>query len=264
MRRALKHLVNRVRDKAIRTFQSHRGVSRTVNGVRFRVDPAGRQTFTAAYDVGATDFLRSLLREGMEAWNVGANVGVYTLQLATWVGPSGRVVAFEPNPAARSILARNIALNSLQPRVELVASAVGGAPGAVDFFVSGADGMGRAGKPNPLLAETDRITVPVTTLDAFAAARGRKPDVVVMDIEGWEVAALHGARSLLPEIPFVVELHSNAWEWSGHTRAELEAILAEYALDVIPLSGQSDILGDYGQVALQPRATPPGRVPHRS
>ena len=115
---------------------------------------------------GATDYLRGELREGMEAWNVGANVGVYTLQLAHWVGATGRVVAFEPNPEARAVLARNVAL-------QLAAAArrdrrVGGRVkrrGSVDFFTSGADGMGRAGRANPLLAETSRIQVPVTALD---------------------------------------------------------------------------------------------------
>ena len=161
----------------------------------------------------------------MEAWNVGANIGVYALQLAHLVGAAGRVVAFEPNPAAREVLVRNIARNSLQSRVEVVPSAVGSAPGTVDFYTSGADGMGRAGRPNPRLSATDRIEVPVTTLDAFASARGRLPDLVVMDIEGWEIAALEGARSHLGRTRFIVELHPDAWQWSGHTRADLEGLL---------------------------------------
>ena len=146
------------------------------------------------------------------------------------VGAAGRVVAFEPNPEARAVLTRNIALNSLQSRVEVVPRRWGGA-GHGRLLHSGADGMGRAGRPNPRLSATDRIEVPVTTLDAVRAARGRMPDLVVMDIEGWEIAALEGARSLLGRTRFIVELHPDAWQWSGHTRADLERLLDSAGLE---------------------------------
>ena len=94
--------------------------------------------------------------------------------------------------------------------------------------------------------------MPVTTLDVFAAGRGRLPDLVMMDIEGWEIAALQGAGSLLGKARFVVELHPGAWQWSGHTRAGFESLLAVHHLTARPLSGQSDPLGELGQVALEP------------
>ena len=245
--------LQRWREPAVRALLSRRGARRTVNGVALRVDPAARHTFTPTYDAGAAEYLRQHLGAGMEAWNVGANVGVYTLQLAARVGPAGRVVAFEPNPAARAVLTRNVALNACQDRVEIVPSAVGAEPGSVDFFTSGADGMGRAGRPNPQLPRTVRIHVPVTTLDTFAAACGRRPDLVVMDIEGWEIAALQGARSLLPFTRFIVELHPDAWQWSGHTRADLETLIAAAGLTVTAVSGQADPLGEHGQVVLSAR-----------
>jgi FkbM family methyltransferase len=243
----------RAREPLLRALLARRGAARTVNGIPLRVDPVGRHVFTSTYDEGAAACLRAQLREGMEAWNVGANIGVYVLQLAHHVGASGRVIAFEPNPAARAVLMRNLTRNSLQPRVEVVASAVGAAPGTVDFYTAGADGMGRAGRPNPQLPATDRIEVPVTTLDAFAAARGRRPDLIVMDIEGWEIAALEGARSHLGRAAFIVELHPDAWQWSGHTRGDLEGLLTSAGLVARPLSGQRDPLGEHGQVVLERR-----------
>ena len=245
--------LRRWRERGLRAWLSRRGAHRTVNGVVLRVDPSSRHTFTPVYDAGATGYLRSHVREGMEVWNVGANVGVYALQFAHWVGGTGRVVAFEPNPAARALLIRNVTLNRLDGRVEIVSSAVGVEEGTVDFFTSGADGMGRAGRPNPLLAHPDRMQVPVTTLDAVAALRARKPDVVMMDIEGWEIAALQGAASLLGSSRFVVELHPDAWRWSNHTREDLDAVLRGAQLEAIPLSGQSDPYCEHGQVALVPR-----------
>jgi FkbM family methyltransferase len=242
-----------LRQAVLRIVTLGRGVPRVVNGIPLRVDIAGRHTFTPVYDAGATAYLRERIREGDEVWNVGANVGVYALQLAHWVGAAGKVVAFEPNPAARAVLARNVRFNRLDRRVEIVAAAVGAVPDTVEFFISGTDGMGRAGLPNPRLRHPRRITVPVTTLDDEARERRARPAMVVMDIEGWEIAALQGGRALLATTPFVMELHPNAWQWSGHTRADLEAIIAGEQLTVVPLSGQAHPLDDYGQVVLAPR-----------
>ena len=241
----------RVREPLVRALLARRGAARTVNGIPMRVDPVGRQAFTETYDSGAAAYLRGALGPGMEVWNVGANVGVYTLQLAHHVGAAGRVVAFEPNPASRAVLSRNIARNSLQARVEIVPAAVGAAAGTIEFFATGIDGRSRPGAPNPEMAQSHRIQVPVVTLDAFAAGRGRLPALVMMDIEGWEVAALQGARALLGTSRFVVELHPNAWAWSGHSRADLEALLAAAQLSARPVSGQRDPLGEHGQVVLE-------------
>ena len=122
MFRPLGALIESAREAAVRLVLSRRGAARTVNGIALRVDPVGRHTFTPIYDAGATAYLRQHLAEGMQAWTVGANVGVYTLQLAHWVGSTGHVVAFEPNPAARAVLTRNVALNGLPGRVEIVPS----------------------------------------------------------------------------------------------------------------------------------------------
>jgi FkbM family methyltransferase len=246
-----------LRQAVLRVVTLGRGVPRVVNGLPLRVDIVGRHTFTPVYDAGATAYLRDRVREGDEVWNVGANVGVYALQLAHWVGPAGKVVAFEPNPIARAVLARNGRFNGLERRIEIVAAAVGAAPDTVEFFISGTDGMGRAGLPNPRLRDPRRITVPVIALDALARERRTTPAFVVMDIEGWEIAALQGARMLLATTPFVMELHPNAWQWSGHRRADLEAIISGERLTLVPLSGQADPLEDYGQVVLEPPGAGP-------
>jgi hypothetical protein len=51
----------------------------------------------------------------------------------------------------------------------------------------------------------------------------------------------------------IVELHPNAWAWSGHTRDQLEAMMLALHLEAIPLSGQTDPLAQLGQVWLRRR-----------
>jgi hypothetical protein len=96
----------------------------------------------------------------------------------------------------------------------------------------------------------------VVTLDEVARDRGGLPDAVIMDIEGFEVAALRAAGALLggsgESRPWwIVELHPNAWAWSGHTRQQLESLVQDARMRVVPLSGQTDPLGEYGQVLLE-------------
>lgn len=241
------------RENLVRLLTRRAGVSRTVNGVPLRVASPVRGLFTADYDRPLADFLRGHIEPGSEVWNVGANVGIWVLQIATWVGPDGKVVAFEPNATTAEVLRENVRLNGLQARVEIVESAVGEEVGHVEFFAAGTDGMSRAGQPNPLLPDATARRVPVTTLDAFAASRPRLPSWILMDVEGGEISALRGARHVLEESRIAVELHPSAWPWSGQSRADLEQLLDAYALDAVPLTDQKDVLGDYGHVHLRPK-----------
>jgi FkbM family methyltransferase len=202
------------------------------------------------YDEPAARWLAARIAPGDSCLNAGANTGVYVIQLAHWSGPAGRVVAFEPNPAARRILSRHVRMNQLDARVEIVAAAVSDRAGASTFFASeDGDGMSRLAVPNDALAGTIPLTVSTTTLDEFCAVA---PKWVVIDVEGFEIRVLRGARRLLEQCAgFVVELHPGAWEAAGTTRRDLEMLVDELSLSVTPLSGQSDPFSTYGMIAIQ-------------
>src|SRR5262245_3941932 len=65
------------------------------------------------YSEGEIDLFRQLLRPGDVAVDVGANIGALTIGMARLVGPSGAVLAFEPQRVIFDILAQNIRLNGL-------------------------------------------------------------------------------------------------------------------------------------------------------
>ena len=91
-------------------------------------------------------------------------------------------------------------------------------------------------------------------MDAFCAARRVKPDWIVMDIEGFEVAALRGARETIRaragRLGLVVEMHPHLWGLSGSSRRELEDLLDDLGLEARGIAGQRDPLGEPGVVAL--------------
>jgi FkbM family methyltransferase len=240
---------------------ARRGIAWTINGVEVRIDPRYRWQMAADYDRPVAEYLSQRIRPGDLCLDVGANVGVYVLQFAAWCAPGGKVIAFEPNPAAREVLLRHVWLNGLEQRVEIVPDAVGREAGAATFFAAAADGMSRLGSPNPRLgaAPVSREAVRVTTLDEFCGSRALEPDCILIDIEGSEIAALAGARELLRRradaLCVIVEMHPASWADAGTSLGEAEAVLQKLGLRVVPLTGQSDPLREYGIVALEPAAS---------
>ena len=124
--------------------------------------------------------------------DLGAYKGESAVWLARQVGPSGLVLAFEPNPAARAFLARNVAraANVGIGQIQILAVAVGKSPRRANF-ISTAESCSR-------LDAGGDTTVDVTTLDDVVSERRLTTvDFIKMDIEGGEVDALKGARQTI-------------------------------------------------------------------
>jgi FkbM family methyltransferase len=159
--------------------------------------------------------LGALLGPELTFYDIGANVGYYTLIGARLVGPTGRVIAFEPAPRHLAKLLHNVALNYLG-NVSVRSEALGDADGMGSFAISSIPGHHR------LAAQTtasDRIVgyveVSVRRLDGLIEAEKLPlPDFIKMDIEGAEVKALIGAGETLRRSrpALVIELHDTARE----------------------------------------------------
>ncbi|MBA2303328.1 MAG: FkbM family methyltransferase [Acidobacteria bacterium] len=238
--------------------QGH-GIPWTINGTAFRINPDQRHRMGEHYDADVAAYLRTHIRPGSTCFDVGANVGVYALQFARWTGPGGRVVAFEPNPVAAATLRDHIRMNELAASVEVVQAALAERSGLRTLHMADADGMSRLGTPNPeIAARTSPVDVAVTTLDDYCGATCSTPDWLLIDVEGFELAVLSGARRTIARhrarLHVIVEMHPDAWNVAGWTRQAAEALLEELELSAAPLSGQTDPLGTYGHVLLRPRS----------
>jgi FkbM family methyltransferase len=170
------------------------------------------------YEKRSAELVASKIRLGMLAFDVGANVGYYTLLLSRGVGPQGRVIAFEPNPINVAHLKEHLHLNKIG-NVEIVEAAVSDREGPA--FLSGDGSMGK-------LSQTG-APIKTVKLDTYP-----RPDFIKMDIEGEETAALRGSARILAERHAVwfIATHGSA------VRTEISALLSNqnYTLDWVTRS----------------------------
>lgn len=143
-----------------------------------------------SYEFEKQRLLARMLAPGQVMFDLGANVGFYTLLAARRVGPGGRVVAFEPLEGNVAYLRRHLRRNAVA-NVEVIQAAVADRPGTARFAPHRSNAMGR-------LSDSGDLEVPVVSLDAlFEAGSLPRPDVLKIDIEGAELRALRGAERLL-------------------------------------------------------------------
>ena len=109
---------------------------------------------------------RSVLRRGEVALDVGANVGAYAVLFGLWVGPEGRVIAFEPAAASFRGLNKHLALNGLTGWVEAQQVAVSDRIGDAEFVSEGFQGTNRLRDSGVASSTTPFVRVPTTTIDA--------------------------------------------------------------------------------------------------
>ena len=126
------------------------------------------------------------LRPGAVFYDVGANVGFYTLLSAGLVAP-GQVYAFEPLPENTAYLRKHLELNGIR-NVTLLELAISDQVGTASFAAEETRAMGK-------LDAAGHLRVCCSTLDALLREdRLAPPDYIKMDIEGGEFRALLGAR----------------------------------------------------------------------
>jgi FkbM family methyltransferase len=153
---------------------------------------------------------------GSTVLDVGAQVGFFCAYASALVG-SGRIFAFEPDPASFDRLQKNISANRLD-NIHLQRMAVSDTAGVVlfDCFPLSVDSRITTKRS----ART--VEVPSTTLDDFVRSMAiERIDLLKIDTEGFEAHVLRGARAeALPRVRrIIVEIHT------PRLREEVEAIL---------------------------------------
>ncbi len=168
-------------------------------------------------------------REGMCVFDIGANIGYYTLLAARAVGSSGRVYAFEPEPRNFELLTRNIAENGFR-NVRPVKAGVSNRAGVARLHLDDANFGAHSFEAGSLPTPSGRsVEVETVRLDDFAdEARAFEAGVLVkVDVQGAEALVVEGGRRLLalPRITALIEFWPEAIARAGADSARLLADL---------------------------------------
>jgi len=216
-------------------------VSRSINGCKMYLSlrEPGISEMLNHYGDREPEHVRILehcLTEGMCVFDIGGNIGYYTLFMASSVGEGGMVYSAEPVPANFRILEKNVRANRLEDRVELFRIAISNANGKVKIDLSNRSNLHslHSSRPNLMddLLDLSGESIEVETLDLATFLKGKRlPELLRMDVEGHEVeilsSLLHCAEGMgwYPDVLF--EVHAEYYDNASHDiAAPLEGLFS--------------------------------------
>lgn len=179
-------------------------------GLWFELNPrTGHNYMRGEVEPAVQSALTRFVSDGMVVYDLGANIGFFSLLAARLVGKSGKVFSFEPDPVSASRLRRNVERNGFS-NVTVIEAGIWSASGVVNFIPADRSspdhGIGHFAKDE---SEREGIHIRCVALDDLID-KVALPDLIKCDVEGAEVEVFLGAEKLiaLRHPTIVCEMHS--------------------------------------------------------
>jgi len=211
-----------------------------LRGTKWIVGAGEHGYWLGSYEMNKSLAFERLIPTGAVTYDIGANVGYFSLLAAELAGPEGQVYAFEPLPRNVEFLRKHIKINHID-NIKVVEAAVSDHSGEAHFDLGASSAMGH-------LTETDGIKVRMVALDELlAAGELRPPDYMKVDVEGAEFEALKGARRLLEKYHPVLFLDTHQREAHLPTIELLQELGYEFEiLDGKSLTATKELIARHG------------------
>jgi FkbM family methyltransferase len=204
-----------------------------MRGIKWISDSSNATCWMGVYESEKQRAFCNLVRPGQVLFDLGANVGFYTLLASRIVGDRGRVIAFEPAKRNISYLHRHLAMNRIT-NCDVREAAVSSKDGISHFDISTLPVTGRISSERA----DSGYDVSTVTLDGLAGSGSiPAPNVIKCDIEGGEFEALLGARETLRKYRPVILLATHGDE--VHSRCC--QLLTQLGYSVKSLAEKDDI-----------------------
>jgi FkbM family methyltransferase len=189
--------------------------------------------------------IESTLKPGSVAFDLGANLGYYTVMMARLVGDSGRVCAVEPFPASFRLLGENVRRNRLE-NVQIENVAIGPEDGERPLLITQKSNwhslhvprLNPHIRPDPNYLRVITGSLPVRTRSLQSYLADKPPiDFLRMDLEGYEVEILKSVASLpraqTKRLRILFETHPEFYDpVSNDMRSVLEQLCSRHAFRI--------------------------------
>lgn len=161
-----------------------------LKGKKWIVGAGEHGYWLGSYELRKRLAFERIIQPGAIVYDIGANVGYFSLLAALLAGPEGKVFAFEPLPRNLDYLQKHIKINKIY-NIQIIKAAVSNQKGEAFFDLGPSAAMGH-------LSESGEIKVRMVCLDQMLeAGELQPPDYMKVDVEGAEYDALRGAQNLL-------------------------------------------------------------------
>lgn len=178
--------------------RAYRVVSGPLRGAKFILgsmagEGGGGSVYFNLMEAEQTETMLAEFSAGKVFFDIGANIGYYSILASKLVGEKGAVVAFEPVISNLTFLHRHVELNNAK-NVRVLSFALSDKQSIASFSLGQNSAMGHLsenGKGENL------VYVPTVSLDEIAAKMNLMPDVMKIDVEGAEMDVFAGAENVL-------------------------------------------------------------------
>ena len=189
--------------------------------------------FKKKSDAAEIAMLQKMVKPGMVVYDIGANIGFYSLLLSDLVGSHGHIHSFEPEAVNYGHLKKNV--GGLK-NVTANNLAAGASSGVIKIYKSPELNVDhRTYEPETY---TESVEIHAVAMDDYSKSLPlpqQKVDFIKMDIQGYEMTAISGMKQLLetnPNIGLLSELWPYGLRTAGSTCSAYYKTLTDMGLQV--------------------------------
>jgi FkbM family methyltransferase len=209
-----------------------------LKGKTWIVGSSNHGLWLGSYESRKQEAFSLMVRRGATVYDLGANVGFYSLLASVLVGPGGRVFSFEPVPRNLQLLRTHLALNRIT-NCSVLEAAVGRCEGTAGFNAEMGPSMGYMTENSDATFQVRTVTLDGLVLSGTLPP----PNVIKCDIEGAEYDALVGAATILARFAPMIflathgpEVHQRCCKFLLNLGYQLQS------LENMPLDDTSEVI----------------------
>lgn len=199
--------------------------------------------FFRVYERTELAFFQSACCSGMSFLDVGANVGFYTALAARRIGPTGKIVALEPDPESHGFLKQTVAANEAV-NVVCLTTAAAASRGRFKLYISPENrGDNRLYQPDPSWPSVEVETAPAD--DLLAGLGIEQLDLIKIDVQGAEGGVIDGLEKTIrrsPKLTLLAEFWPHGLRQAGTDPKALLEKLRSFGLDLFEIKSRGQLV----------------------